>query len=282
MVPPAVARKTWRTLEPYHGLVYFAPETGERYAALGIVGFDGYFASRAAAFGAVGPDVVIATFFNFHPSVVRNAVPACWASASPDAVVAARLAGIGEALVRTTVDALDGRSLERAAAIIRPAAEAVGDDLAGRPLAAAHLGLGWPGQPRLDLWHSVTILREHRGDGHVACLTEAGLDGCEALVMHAASGEVPRKALQVTRLWSDDEWAAAVDRLASRGLVDGGGEFTDAGRALRERIEGRTDELAARPWAAIGTEACDELRTLVRPASRAIVDGGAFGLGGGS
>jgi hypothetical protein len=46
VVDPVVARKTWRTLEPYHGLVYFAPEATDAYAVLGIQGFDGYFASR--------------------------------------------------------------------------------------------------------------------------------------------------------------------------------------------------------------------------------------------
>jgi hypothetical protein len=278
MVEPSLARKTWRTLEPYHGLVYFAPEPAARYAALGIDGFDGYFASRAAAFGAASAELVIATFFNFRPSVVHHALPGAWQAASPGQLIDARRAGVGEALARTTGSVLDGDALARAAAMIRPAAEAVGDHLAGRPLAAAHLALRWPEDPRLVLWHAVTILREHRGDGHIACLCESGVEPCEALVLHAASGDVTRAALQATRQWTDDEWAAAVDRLAARGLVDADGSFTEAGRCFRDRIETRTDELAAPPWSAIGPEACEELRALVRPASRAIVDGGSFGL----
>lgn len=279
MVEPGLARKTYRTLEPYHGLVYFAPEPAAAYQTLGISGMDGYFASRAAAFGPVGAEVVIATFFNFHPDLVRHALPAAWDHAGPADVLAARQAGIDAALTRTTAAALDGADLERAATLIRPAAEATAATIGGRALAAAHLALPWPDQPRLALWHGITVLREHRGDGHVACLLEAGLDGCEALVFHAASGEVPRVALQGSRRWSDDEWAAAVARLAGRGLVDGDGAFTDAGRDLRQRIEDRTDALAAPPWAAIGADGCEALRSLVRPASRAIVDGGAFGLG---
>ena len=278
MVEPGLARKTWRTLEPYHGLVYFAPEPAAGYVALGIEGFDGYFASRAAAFGSVGAEVVIATFFNFHPDVVRHALPAAWNQATPAQVQEARRQGIDAALTRTTAAALDGAELERAASLIRPAAEATGATIGGRALAAAHLALPWPDEPRVALWHAITILREHRGDGHIACLVDAGLDGCDALVMHAASGEVPRPALQGSRQWSDDEWEQSVARLAARGLVDEHGEFTDAGRALRQRIEDRTDELAAPPWSAIGAEACEALRALVRPASRAIVEGGAFGL----
>jgi hypothetical protein len=274
--PPLVARKTWRTLEPFHGLVYFAPETAERYAELGIKGFDGYFASRAAAFGEATAELVIATFFNFHPSVVRHALPAAWSHASPAQVVEARYTGVAAALDRTTRETLDGAALDRASEAIRPAAEEVGEYLAGRPLAAAHLALAWPDEPRLALWHAVTVLREHRGDGHVACLTEAGVAPCEALVLHAASGEVPRAALQVTRYWSDEEWDGAIDALASRGLVDENGDFTDAGRAFHQAIEDRTDELAAGPWSAVGPEVCEELRAIVRPASRAIVESGAF------
>jgi hypothetical protein len=275
-VAPGLARKTWRTLEPYHGLVYFAPETAARYDAIGIRGFDGYFASRAAAFGHASAELVIATFFNFHPSVVRHALPAAWECATPEQVVEARRAGVGEALARTTVEALDDAGVERAVATIRPAVEAVAESLAGRPLAAAHLALAWPEDPRVALWHAITVLREHRGDGHVACLTESGVAPCEALVLHAATGEVPRAALQVTRYWNDEEWGAAVDALATRGVLDGDGIFTEPGRAFHRSLEDRTDELAVAPWTVIGADACEELRTLVRPASRAIVESGAF------
>jgi hypothetical protein len=225
----------------------------------------------------VGADVVIATFFNFNPAVVRHALPAVWSVATPDAVQTARRGGIASALARLTASALDGADLDRAVELLRPAVEAAADTIAGRALAAAHLALRWPDEPRVALWHGITVLREHRGDGHVACLTEAGLDGCEALVLHAATGEVPAAILQGTRSWGDDDWAAAVDRLARRGLVDGSGGFTEAGRALRQRIEDRTDALAAPPWGAIGPDGCEALRALVRPASRAIVDGGGLG-----
>ncbi len=271
---PITARKTWRTLEPYHGLVYFCPEATDAYATLGITGFDGYFASRSAAFGAASPELVRATFFNFHPSVVHHALPAVWEHATPDAVQAARRAAIDAALARLTGDVLSGPHLDSAVELARPAYQAVGDSIAGRPLAAAHLALPWPDEPRVALWHAITVLREHRGDGHIACLTEAGIDGCEALVLHAAMGEIPRAGLQGTRQWPDDEWQAAVDRLASRGLVDGAGAFTDVGRAWRQGIEVRTDQLAVTPWKAIGDEGCEALRNLVRPASKAIVAGG--------
>jgi hypothetical protein len=274
---PVMARKMWRTLEPYHGLIYFAPEATAAYEALGVHGRDGYFASRAAPLGAVPAEVVIATFFNFNPEVVRHAIPAAWSAATPAQLLDARQQAADAALRRASGSSLDGPDVARAAELARVAAEAC--TAAGRPLYAGHAGLAWPEPPHLALWHAITLLREFRGDGHIACLVEAGLDGIDALVVHAASGEVPRSALQTSRAWGDDAWAASVATLHQRGLVDADGTFTDAGSALRQRIEDQTDGLALAPWAALGEEGCDELRSLVRPISKAIVASGTFGFG---
>ncbi len=273
---PVVARKMWRTLEPYHGLIYFAPEATAAYEALGVMGFDGYFASRAAPMGAVPAEVVIATFFNFNPAIVHHAIPAAWQATTPEALLEARLNAASDALRRAAGDLLDDPSVPRAAALARTAAEAC--TAAGRPLYAGHASLPWPEEPVLELWHAITLLREFRGDGHIACLVDADLEGIDALVLHAASGDVPRSALQTSRQWDDEAWDASVARLADRGIVDGGGAFTEAGAALRQHIEDRTDALALRPWAALGEEGCDELRSLVRPLGKAIVGSGTFGF----
>jgi hypothetical protein len=274
---PVMARKMWRTLEPYHGLIYFAPEATAAYEALGVEGSNGYFASRAAPMGAVPAEVVMATFFNFNPAVVRQAIPGAWEATTPQQLLAARLHAADTALRRATGSALDGADVARAAELARLASE--GCTVAGRPLYAAHAALSWPDPPHLALWHAISLLREFRGDGHIAGLVDAGLDGIDALVLHAASGEVPRSVLQGSRSWGDDAWAASVARLQGRGLVDAEGRFTGAGAALRQHIEDRTDLLALAPWARLGEEGCDELRSLVRPLSQAIVGRGTFGFG---
>lgn len=273
---PVMARKMWRTLEPYHGLVYFAPEAVDAYEAIGVTGRDGYFASRAAPMGAVPADVVIATFFNFNPDLVRHGIPAVWAVATPQQLVEARTAAADSALRRALGDAVDSPDVARAAALARVAAE--GCSPAGRALYAGHASLPWPSTPHVALWHAISLLREFRGDGHIAALVDAQLSGLDALIFHAASGEVPRVALQTSRGWSDDAWDRAVATLAGRGLVDGDGSFTEAGAALRQHIEDRTDVLALAPWETLGEARCDELRGLVRPLSKAIVDGGALGI----
>src|SRR6476469_2056709 len=99
-----MARKMWRTLEPYHGLVYFASEARDAYAGFGIDGQDGYFASRSAPMGAVEPSVVIAAFFNFTPRLVTHALPAAWSKASPKQVLKARFDGVDQALRRVLGD----------------------------------------------------------------------------------------------------------------------------------------------------------------------------------
>ena len=271
---PTLARKMWRTLEPYHGLIYFTPHAPQAYRALGVPDDAGYFASRAAAMGPVPAEVVIATFYNFCPDVVRSAIPAAWEAASPAALVEARLRAVDAALR----DSLDGAALSSdemvwAAGTARRATE--GCTAAGRPLYAGHASLGWADEPHLVLWQAVTQLREFRGDGHVAALVLEGIDPCEALFTHGAASdnEITLGVLKSTRAWPDEDWDAARARLTERGWVEGD-RLTAEGTEARDRVEALTDELAMAPWTHLGEEDADRLRATVRPWSRAIVETG--------
>ena len=169
--------------------------------------------SRRRRWARYRPRWSSSTFFNFNPEVVKAAIPAAWDAAPPSAVVASRFEAADRALRRVLGPAVDSPEMVEAASLARSAAEAACCD--GRPLAAAHAALAWPDEAHLVLWHGASVLREHRGDGHVAALALAGVSGIEALVLHAATGEVPRGILQSTRAWSDESWDAALD-----GLVD--------------------------------------------------------------
>jgi hypothetical protein len=274
-----MARKMWRTLEPYHAMIYFTPRATEAYEALGIRGYAGYFASRSAAMGAVSAEVVIATFYNFAPWLVRSAIPAAWEAASPAQVLDARRQA-ADAALREHLGAEVVGSPEMRAAAEAARTAALACTPGGRPLYAGHAGLDWPEEPHLVLWHATTLLREFRGDGHVAALVLAGLSECEALVTHAAKGDgiLTPETLKFTRAWPEDEWAAAQDRLRSRGWLDQAGRLTPEGEAGREQVEHQTDEAAMAPWLALGEEQCGQLRAQVRPWSKAIVAAG--GLGG--
>jgi hypothetical protein len=276
-VDPIVARKTRRTTEVYHGLIYFVPEATERYEALGLSGFGSYFAARSAAMGAVTAPTVVSTFFNFRPQFVADAVPACWEVATPGRWWEVRLEAVDAALRRIMGDDHPAAPETRRAAELATAA-ARSARTEGRPLAAAHLAQEVPDEPHLALWWAITVLREHRGDGHIAALVDHGIGGCEALVLHAATAEVPEAGLRTTRAWTADEWAAAVEALRERGLVEADGSFTEAGGAFREAIEEQTDRLGLQPYEAIGEDGCAELRSLVRPWSQAVVAGDDFGF----
>ena len=277
---PSLARKTWRTLEPIHGLIYFAPEASEEYEALGLPpAMGGYFASRAAAMGPVPAEVVIATFFNFHPPFVRETIPSAWSIASPAAILEARYRAAARALrARLGDEVASSAEVEEAAVLARRAAEAATAWPEGRPLFAGHASLAWPDDPLLVLWHAQTLLREFRGDGHIAAMAAEGVGGVEALILHGATGDVPPATLRSSRRWPKDEWAAGEERLRSRGWLDGSGGLTDAGRTHRQWVEDRTDELAAPAYEVLGPEGCERLRALGRPLSKAIVSGGAFGF----
>jgi hypothetical protein len=151
---------------------------------------------------------------------------------------------------------------------------AVRCDLPGRPLFAANAALEPPGGPHLRLWHAATMLREHRGDGHVAALVAAGIDGCEAHLTLAASGTVPVSELQPNRGWPDAEWAAARGRLAARGLLDAAGGATREGAEPRRWVEDRTDEAALAPWRAVGEERSQRLLELLDRPVGLVVEGG--------
>ena len=114
----------------------------------------------------------------------------------------------------------------------------------GRPLFAANRALRWPDDPVAVLWHSATLLREHRGDAHVAVMVAEGITGRECNVLHSAAGKVPREYMMVARDYDEAEWQALAHALTARGLLDADGALTAEGKALNEQIETRTDSLA--------------------------------------
>jgi hypothetical protein len=248
-------RQLWHLIEPLHATVYYAPEVTAAYRDLGYdvsTRWPRYFALRLAPLGAIGARAAAATCYSFSPAMVAQQVPAAWRIAAPAVVVEARTRSIDAALRSILGPLADGPEIVEAATLARRAAEAA--QTAGRPLAAANADLAWPDAPHAALWHAATILREHRGDGHIAALLTAGLDPVEALVSFAAVGAAPVEVF-ASRGWTAQEWAAGADRLRERGLIDADGRATEAGQALRAQVERHTDELAAAPWHALGDAA---------------------------
>ena len=270
----ATSRRLHRVVEPIHAMVYFAPEAHEEYEALGLSGqAELYFPSRAAPLGRVPWQLVQSTFFVFSPLAVQLGMTEAWSKTTPEAVVEARMRGVDRALRRIAGDLLD--DIGEALALVREAVTAC--RVEGRPLFAAHAALPEPAEPVLALWHGLALLREHRGDGHIAALLSAGLTAPQALVLNGAYvGGAMTRFLQQSRAWSREEWDEAVAQLARRGWVDADGALTEEGTTRREALEVHTDELALPPWQHLGEARTERLRELLTPLSRAVVDAGGL------
>ncbi|KUL28961.1 SCO6745 family protein [Streptomyces regalis] len=260
---PGRVRQLWHLLEPLHAVLYYAPEVFEEAAALGYAAkerWPSYFPYRAAPLGAVGAEQVTSAFYSFSPRMVAEHIDLAWKIASPEALLQARVRGVDRAYRAIFGDRTHSPELAEAAALARRVAEAA--NTAGRPLAAANAALDWPEAPHLQLWHAATLLREHRGDGHIAALLVAGLDPVESLVSFAAIGAASVERFE-SRGWSAEEWAAARDSLIARGLVDADGTATEAGRELRRVVEEHTDQLASAPWQSLTVDEVDRLVELL-------------------
>jgi hypothetical protein len=276
-LPERAGRRCHHVINPLHSTHYFSPELHRELSGIGIEDRNaGYFAVRSAAMGAVGPGVVTATFFNFNHDLVARHVPAVWSVAPPETVLAARLRAADATLRRLLgEDAVQSAEMAEAAKLALRATEAC--VRTARPLYAAHADLPVPEEPHLAYWHAATLLREHRGDGHVAVLLDAGLDPLEAPVSHTATGKGMRpKWVLGSRGWTRADWEAAVERLRARGVLDADGELTEEGVALRAELERRTDRIDSAPYEHLGAGGVERLTELAGGFLQTAFAAGAF------
>lgn len=271
---PALARRLFDRFEPVHAVTYFAPEARAAFDALGYRGFwMGYFAGRSAPLGAAPPAVVTATFYNFAPARVAKALPAAWEIAPRDDALRERLRSAVAALRRYGATEPEHAERLRVAAALAAKA-AAGAPIDGRALFAANAALPWPDDPLETLWHAATLLREHRGDGHVAALVAAGVSGRESNVLHAAAGVVPAEYIKRTRDYDDAEWQRCTEALTTRGVLTADGELTDAGRELKAHIETATDTAALTALAGLTDHEVETLFAALTPITRLVVAAG--------
>ncbi|GAA2301958.1 hypothetical protein OKJ48_31525 [Streptomyces kunmingensis] len=273
------ARRCHNVLNPFHSTHYFSPDLGKELAAVGVEDRSAaYFAARSAAMGAVGAGTVTSAFYNFKHDLVAQHVPAVWQTASPETVLAARARAVDSTLRRLLgEEALASEEMAEAAALALRATEACTRH--ARPLYAAHADLPVPEAPHLAYWHATTLLREHRGDGHLAALLAAELDPVEALVSHVATGKgMAPKWLLATRGWTRAEFDDAAERLRARGLLTKDAELTltEEGARLRAAVEERTDVLDRAPYDHLGEAGVARLTELATGFVGAALGNGAF------
>ncbi len=252
--------------EAFHAFVYFSPDVLAAYERAGITHPRmAYFGPRSAPLGEVPASVVAATFYNFNPAKVAEHIPGVWSLVRPEDLVSIRLGAITEHLPRALGLSADASTVAEAVELARWAAESCRFE--GRPLAAAHAEIQAPDDRLTALWHYVSVLREHRGDGHIFALQVHDLDAKECLIFRKPDAETS-EWYRKSRGWQEDEWAEARERLVGRGYIHGS-DITERGHEILESIESMTDQLAMRPWAALGDEEVDRFASLMRPMNEA-------------
>ncbi len=268
--PEPVARLLFELTEPISLVNFFSPEPNDSMAALGLPDYwAGYFAGRSAPLGRVPAEVVHATFYNFADGEVARHIPRIWDTTTPQAAHAARQQGCVAALRRILGDLVDTPELARAAELLAKASTSAPTE--GRVMYAALRTLPMPDEPVARLWHAANMLREHRGDGHIAALVSERIGGTEAHVLSAlAMGHYPAESFGRIHHLPEVRLAEVMGGLRDRGLLNGSGRLTDSGRAVKDRVESLTDALAEAPYEGLESPEVDELISLLEPISRTL------------
>jgi hypothetical protein len=270
-----IARRLFQLVEPVAVVTYMADEPTEAVMALGLpTVWDAYFAGRAASLGREVPAAVVhALFYNFADGEVARHIPRVWDMVTPDAANAARERGSVAALRRILGDLADTAGVARAADLLTKAGTS--GQTEGRALYAAVRTLPLPTEPLARLWHGANLLREHRGDGHVAVLLTVGIGGTEAHVLHALSEGMPAEKFGRVSHLPQAQLAAVVDGMRARGLIGADGWLTATGRQAKERVESLTDQLAAPAYDILEPDELDQLVEDLEPVAAVLVAAGS-------
>jgi hypothetical protein len=259
-----MARRMFELVEPIGVIPYAADEPNETMFALGFTNYwDTYFAGRAAPLGLVPSEVVDALFYSFAPGEVARHIPKVWRTTTPEAAIAARQAGCVKALRRILGDHVDSPGFDRATQLLTKAATSAPYE--GRPMYAALRATPIPNEVVARLFHAASLLREHRGDGHIAALMSERVGGLEAHVLFALHLEIPAEKFGRIHHLPPDQLAAVIDGMRDRGLIGDDGWLSEQGRAVKQRVEALTDDLAAEPYESLQPGELDELMATLEP-----------------
>ncbi|HTT91386.1 MAG TPA: hypothetical protein VMF65_17650 [Acidimicrobiales bacterium] len=260
----SMARRMFELVEPIGAIPYSADEPNEAMFALGFTNYwDTYFAGRAAPLGLVPAEVVDSLFYNFAPGEVARHIPKVWRTTTPEAAMAARQMGCVKALRRILGDHVGSPAFARAAELLLQAATSAPYE--GRPMYAALRAVPVPEDGVARLFHAASLLREHRGDGHIAALMTEGVGGLEAHVLFALDMGMLPEDFGRTHHLPAAQLATVVDAMRDRGLVGDDGWLSKQGRAVRRRVEALTDNLAAKPYENLEPDELDELAANLEP-----------------
>lgn len=260
----SMARRMFELVEPIGVIPYSADEPNEAMFALGFTNYwDTYFAGRAAPLGLASAELVDALFYNFAPGEVARHIPKAWLTTTPEAAITARQNGCVKALRRILSDHVDAPAFARATELLLRAATSA--PVEGRPMYAALRAIPIPEDVVARLFHAASLLREHRGDGHIAALMTEGVSGLEAHVLFALDMGTPAEKFGRIHHLPPAQLAAVIDGMRDRNLIGDDGWLSEPGRAVRQRVEALTDDLAAKPYESLEPDELDDLVATLEP-----------------
>jgi hypothetical protein len=260
----SMPRRMFELVEPIGVIPYATEEPNEAMFALGFTNYwDTYFAGRAAPLGLASAEVVDAVFYNFAPGEVARHIPTVWETTTPEAAIAARQKGCAKALRRILGDRVDSPDFARATELLLKAATSA--PFEGRPMYAALRAIAIPDEVVERFFHAASLLREHRGDGHIAALMVEGVGGLEAHVLLALDLNMPAEKFGRIHHLPRDQIAAVIDGMRNRNLIADDGWLSESGRAVKERVEALTDDLAAKPYENLEPDEIHELTAALEP-----------------
>ncbi len=260
----SMARRMFELVEPIGVIPYSADEPNEAMFALGFTNYwDLYFAGRAAPLGPVPAEVVDALFYNFAPGEVARHIPKVWRTTTPELAIAARQMGCVKVLRRILGGRVDSPAFARAIELLIKAATSA--PFEGRPMYAALRAIPMPDEVVARLFHAASLLREHRGDGHIAALMTEGVGGLEGHVLVALDKDMPAEKFGRIHHLPAAQLVAVIDGIRDRGLIGDDGWLSEQGRAVKQRVESLTDDLAARPYESLEPGELIELIATLEP-----------------
>jgi hypothetical protein len=235
--PVANARPARRLRDAYEPIgmhAVWSRRTNEQLASLGLNFLTGYVWGRASGMGEPAPAVVASAFAVFEPGLITSCYEEGRAKVGRADLVEVRNQATSESLAAVLGDA-DVRSV---VSVLRRGLEAA--DPTGRPLFAGLASQPWPSQPAGELWRACDLLREHRGDSHVAACISAGLGPVAMNILTELYLGMPLFSYSASRAWPEDVLQGTAHRLRRSGLLDGD-SLSATGHGLREQIEEQTD-----------------------------------------
>jgi len=255
--PPTThpARRLRDAMEPVAMHAVWSRQTYDALAALGLNFLTGYVWGRASGLGEPAPAVVASAFAAFEPGLITALYEEGRGKVGWAELMETRVRATSASLRQVLGDA----DVSGAVSTLRRGIDAA--DGTGRPLFSGLASQPWPEDPVGQLWRACDIIREHRGDSHVAAYVTAGLEPVAMNILTELYLGMPLFTYSASRAWPQETLEATADHLRGSGILEGD-RLSQEGRRLREDIEARTDSGERAVVSAIGSDLDDTVAQL--------------------